>query len=109
MDRDRDERGRFKPGNKASKNAGRPKKPREERYAEVLKETVSYAQFGRIVDKIAKKAERGDLQAAKLLFEYFIGKPNQQLDIFGDGELILRIVREDRTKSQSQNPTSGSA
>ena len=103
MSKDRDARGRFKPGNKAAKNGGRPSKPREERYTEILREAVTFAQFERIVRRIAQKAERGDLPAAKLLFEYIIGKPPQQYQLTGrDGGAIELDLDEWKRQRQER-------
>ncbi len=60
---DRDASGRFIKGNNANPN-GRPPKEREERYRYILLTTITFDRFQRIIDKLAKKAEAGDTQAA---------------------------------------------
>ena len=58
---DRDERGKFTKGNKAS--PGRPKKATEQEYLDVLYEVASIERFRKILDAQMKRAERGDIQA----------------------------------------------
>ena len=78
MEAERDTNGRFVAGNKASRNGGRPKKAREERYQEILTTSITFVDFQAIIHKLRDKAKRGDIAAAKLLLEYLVGKPPQQ-------------------------------
>ena len=102
---DRDGNGRFVKGNQAAKGSsggpGRPPKKREERYQELLKEAVTYKQFKAIVKMVAGKAEGGDLAAAKLLFEYLLGKPPQHTMLTGadGGNVIIEYVNDWRRHS----------
>lgn len=64
----RNDKGQFVKGTSGNPK-GRPTKEREEKYTEILKSAVTYEQFGKIIKKLAEKAERGDLQAAKLVLE----------------------------------------
>lgn len=86
----RDENGRFASGNGGG--PGRPPRATEERYQDILKEAVTFAQFKRIIQTMAKKAEKGDTTATRLLMEYIIGKPAQTLLHGNTGEGPLRVV-----------------
>ena len=88
---DRDASGKFVQGNKAS--PGRPPKEREEKYREIFNTTITFARFARIVDKLGQKAEKGDTQAAKILFDYLIGPPVQRNEHTGadGGQLVITI------------------
>ena len=93
----REKNGQFAKGNGGG--PGRPPKAREERYKEILKGAVTYSQWRKIIKKLADKAERGDIQAAKLLFEYLVGKPTQELQI--DSDNVIRVVYVDDWRNQA--------
>src|SRR5262245_27735326 len=70
--------GRFAPG-----NPGGPGNPYARQVAEYQKATlavVSIERLKRILDAIAKKAEDGDMTAAKLILHYTLGKPTASVD-----------------------------
>jgi hypothetical protein len=70
--------GRFAPG-----NPGGPGNPYARQVAEYKKATlavVSIERLQRILDAIAKKAEDGDVAAAKLILHYTLGKPTTSVD-----------------------------
>ena len=70
--------GRFAPG-----NAGGPGNPYYRQVAEYKKAVlavVSIERLKRILDAIAKKAEDGDVAAAKLILQYTLGKPTTSVD-----------------------------
>jgi hypothetical protein len=70
--------GRFAPG-----NAGGPGNPYARKVAEYRKalfECVSIEELGRVVAAIKKKALEGDVAAAKLIFQYVLGKPITPVD-----------------------------
>jgi len=74
----RDANGRFAPG-----NPGGPGNPYARKVAEMRKtmvEFVSIEKLKRIVEAITKKAEEGDVAAAKLIFQYVLGKPTTPVD-----------------------------
>jgi len=74
----RDAKGRFAPG-----NLGGPGNPYARKVAELRKamvEFVSIEDLKHIVFAIKMKAERGDLAAARLLFQYVLGKPLESVD-----------------------------
>ena len=74
----REANGRFAPG-----NPGGPGNPYARQVAEYKKATlavVSIERLKRILDAIAKKAEDGDVAAAKLILQYTLGKPTTSVD-----------------------------
>lgn len=75
---DRDSRGRFTSGNRASvgnrSNLGRG------RTRVAICEALSEARLGRIVAALVRRAERGDRDAARLLFERIDGRPRPEPD-----------------------------
>ena len=69
----REANGRFAPG-----NPGGPGNPYARKVAELRKEMVNFVSaddLKHIVFAIKMKAERGDISAARLLFQYVLGKP----------------------------------
>jgi len=69
----RDASGRFAPG-----NPGGPGNPYARKVAELRKEMVNFVSVDdlkHVVFAIKMKAERGDVAAARLLFQYVLGKP----------------------------------
>jgi hypothetical protein len=74
----RDASGRFAPG-----NPGGPGNPYARKVAELRKEMVNFVSVDdlkHVVFAIKMKAERGDVAAAKLLFQYVLGKPLPAVD-----------------------------
>jgi hypothetical protein len=97
---ERDEKGRFLPGNKAS--PGRSPREREERYYEITLSTVSFDDWQMIVKKAAEQAKRGDPVARKWLSDYLLGPAQQKLDVTTDGEkLIIEFVNDWRSQNQT--------
>jgi len=74
----RDGTGRFAPG-----NAGGPGNPYARQVAEYKKAFLAFVtieDFGRIVAAMKKKAEEGDVAAAKLILQYLLGRPTAAVD-----------------------------
>ena len=76
----RDARGRFIKGHKGHENAGRPPRPIEERCFEDFQRVVTSERWCKAVDALLKKAERGDIQAFKVLAGYALGNPIQRIE-----------------------------
>jgi hypothetical protein len=87
---DRDEKGRFKAGNKAS--TGRKSVADELPYIEQLKNNVSAEQFGRIISMLIEKSSHGNLDAAKILLPYLLGNPVNRTELTGAGSGALEII-----------------
>lgn len=83
---ERDEKGRFKKGNKIS--PGRAPVAREIRYYDILKTSVTFSDWEDIVKKAVNDAKRGDGVARKWLADYLIGPPVEHKDITSGGKPI---------------------
>jgi hypothetical protein len=86
--------GQFAPGHSGNPN-GRPKKAREERYLEIIKQSVTFKDFRDIIKMLVQKSKDGDLTAARLLLEYTVGKPEQGIDIKSAGQPLFRVIQDD--------------
>lgn len=86
---ERDDKGRFVKGNKAS--PGRLPKEREERYYEILLSTVTFEEFKAIVNRAKVQAMKGDAVARKWLSDYLVGAAQQKLDVTTNGESVNLI------------------
>ena len=84
---DRDENGRFKKGTVPNPK-GRPTKEREVRYRDILLSSVSFTDWQRIVEKARDQALKGDAVARKWLADYFIGPPQQRIDLTTTGKAL---------------------
>ena len=91
---ERDANGRFIKG--ASGNpTGRAPREREERYYKILTQTVTFADWERIVQKAVDQAKRGDPIARKWLTDYLIGPPVERKEVTGaDGGPIFVNIGE---------------
>lgn len=87
---DRDNSGRFKPGNKLGK--GRPKRATQAQYLDRLTAAVPLAKFSAICERAVTDALAGDYRARQWIGEYLLGKPPQTLNIGADALLIGQIV-----------------
>lgn len=97
---DRDEKGRFLPGNKAS--PGRPPRQTEGDYLTVITSRISMETWGKVVDRALKDALAGDHRARAWLADYLIGKP--LLRTLPEGEddrrdlvMVFQMLPEDAT------------
>src|SRR5262245_51278722 len=73
----RDDRGRFAPGN--SGGPGRPRRAIERDYLAALADAVPIDRWRGIVDRAVEDASQGDAKARRWISEYLTGKPT------GDG------------------------
>ena len=78
--------GRFLPGNKASRNGGRPRRSTEEKYLKALSDSVSIDDWKAIATKAIAQAKDGDKDARAWLGNYLIGKPTEYQVIDADVE-----------------------
>ncbi len=88
---DRDEKGRFTRGNKAS--PGRPHRPVEE---DALRKFAGLivANWEAMCQKIIERALAGDLKAFELAAAYYIGKPADILELRSADVTLLGKVLE---------------
>jgi len=91
---ERDTNGRFKDGNKAS--PGRSTRSTEEKYLKKLNTSTTLKDWRAITIKAIDDAKRGDSKARQWLSDYLIGKPKQGVEIESIGEILFRVMREDK-------------
>jgi hypothetical protein len=99
----KDAKGRFAPGNAGG--PGRPPKARAEDLLQRLRDRLSNGDFDLILSALVKKAQRGDVAATRLLLEYGIGKPSQDVNLAGTlTQIIVRYVdNQDTDDDQPQD------
>ena len=97
----RDDKGRFVRGNKAS--PGRPPKEREIKFYELTLSAVSDTDWEDIVCTAVRLAKRGDAQARKWLSDYLIGVPSQSLELSGKNsgpiELVIKYAKKENKQT----------
>jgi len=98
---ERNENGQFAKGNGGG--PGRPRLDAEQKYLRTLHRSLLQRDVREIVKKLIGKAKTGNIQAAKVLLEYAIGKPTQYVsaDVSGEGMLKVTYVNDWRPN----NPT----
>jgi hypothetical protein len=89
---------------------GRPKKRTLESIVEkAMAEKNEYGQTYEyaIVIKVRDKATEGDLNAVKILWEYYYGKPAQQVDMTSNGQTITPTIIQfvDDSEDEQEVPT----
>jgi len=89
----RDANGRFLKGH-APLSPGRPSRPVEIEYMNILKQGVTADDFKKIVATAVSLAMAGDWKAREWLSNYLIGKPPQILELRGADALLLAKVLE---------------
>ena len=89
---ERDNKGRFLPGNKAS--PGRAKRAIEVDFHNILLDAVSATDWTKIVAKAVKDAIAGDKYAREFVANYTIGKPPQILELrAADATLLAALLK----------------
>jgi len=82
--------GRKKNGNRGhstKSKSGFDKRKNE--YRKALEKAATVDDVVKVIEAVkAKAVKKQDIQAAKLFLEYYLGKPDQSLDIKSDGESI---------------------
>jgi len=86
----RDDKGRFVKGCSGNPN-GRKPRAAEDRYLEIIREAVTPADIHKAWKRVADKAGKGDMAAAKLLFSYIHGKPEQAVELRQSGSLDITV------------------
>ena len=92
---DRDAAGRFVEGNTASRNGGRPKRAKEEKFIAVTIGAVSLQEWREIVHKARDQARRGDAVARKWLSGYLLGPPVQKQEHDVVSDITVRVIYDD--------------
>ena len=70
--------GTFRPGNKGG--PGNPFARQVGLLRKKILETLGTKSFDRVLEAVIEKAEKGDIPAAKLLFQYALGKPGPTVE-----------------------------
>lgn len=83
----RDAKGRFIKGHKGF--GGRPKRDTEEKYLRVFSDTVSEDDLKDIILAVMARAKAQDMVAARLILEYTLGKPKQEVKVEGVSDLNI--------------------
>jgi len=94
----RDEKGKFVKGSSGNPN-GRPKRAREEKYYEILINSVTFQDWAQIVRKAADQARRGDGMARKWLADYLVGQPEQDHNLDATLEILVKYYRPEDNPS----------
>lgn len=97
--KERDERGRFAPGNSGNPT-GRPKRSVEEASLDRFRARYSNGEWSALLDALDRQVKRGNIQAIRLVFEYLLGKPSQPVDMQSDS-VVRIIVQHERRNDQS--------
>lgn len=89
----RDMLGRFAKGNTVNTGIGRGGAPRQElvhRFRELLYDMTAAEEIAEIWLAVMKKAKKGNLTAARLIFQYTLGDPDKfiSVDYSGGVELV---------------------
>ena len=93
MDYERDEKGRFQPGNPGS--PGRPPKATEDSILDAFKRALTEEELDAIAQQIVKQSRQGQTKSLRVLLEYLIGTPVQRnrVDVSADMIELLRNWR----------------
>lgn len=91
----RDENGRFVKGHSGNPNGGSAKK-RSASYLAAFNKTLTIQDMKAIVAKAVEQAKAGDKDARRFVADYALGKPQQRVEVSGDGNapLVIEIVRK---------------
>lgn len=88
----RDAKGRFTRGNQFGKGKGRPKRNTEEKYLRVFSDTVSEDDLKDIILAVMARAKAQDMVAARLILEYALGKPKQEMKVEAVSDLNIALT-----------------
>jgi len=86
--------GRRNNGNKG--HSTKPTRPDDKRlnpFRKVLKEAVTAEQVKEIIVAMYNKAKEGDVKAATLLMNYYLGKPKESIEITGTQEVSFKLSK----------------
>ena len=90
---DRDSKGRFVKGHTPSNKGkgGRAKRSVEEKYLKTFSSTVTKKDLKEIILAVIARAKAQDMVAARIILEYALGKPQQQVqvDVVSDLNIVL--------------------
>lgn len=94
---ERDERGRFLPGNSAGARGGRPKTEDAERIAGALSAALANGTLPKWTLAFKRKLERADPWATEFLWNRLVGKVPDKQEVTGaEGEPVEIVIRHVR-------------
>lgn len=90
----RDSKGRFVKGHTPSNKGkgGRPSRNTEEKYLRVFSDTVTDEDLQEILRVVMSRAKAADMVAARIIFDYALGKPAQRVEVETTGDLNIVLV-----------------
>ena len=99
MAEERDERGRFLPGNRAGAkenggNGGRTTRAVAEEYQAVLRDVVTPEEFAAVIRALLCAAKKKNVSAAKLILSYILGAPPETIAVSGDVRTFIEYVND---------------
>ena len=80
----------FQPGQSGNPN-GRPKREAEAAALDTFRKRFNNGNFAEVLDALMRQAKKGNMAAIKLVMEYLLGKPVQELDMNQDGDLRITV------------------
>jgi len=85
----RNTKGQFIKGHKSS--GGRPRRSVDKKYLKTFATTVKKKDLKEILLTVMSRAKAGDMVAARIILEYGMGKPQQQVqvDVVSDLNIVL--------------------
>ena len=106
---DRDSKGRFIKGHKPfiGNNPGRKPKATEDKYLRVFSDTVTDKDLEEILQTVMARAKAADMVAARIIFDYALGKPRQQVTVEGDIGFQFPTIVEVRKRKDTDKPPPG--
>ena len=80
----------FLPGQSGNPN-GRPKREAEAAALDTFRKRFNNGSFAEVLDALMRQDKKGNVAAIKLILEYLLGKPSQEIDLNQDGELKITV------------------
>jgi hypothetical protein len=87
---DRTPDGKWKPGQSGNPN-GRPCKTVEQEALDKFRAHFRNGNFETILTALQKQANKGNVRAIQLVFDYLVGKPAQAIDLQSSGEIKVTV------------------
>ncbi len=90
----RDDRGRFRPGNRAAVGRGNPHADRVHAWRAALAATVTEDDLRAVIGKLVEAAKAGKPWAIRELLDRCLGKPTQAIEAVATdlpGEVVLKL------------------
>lgn len=100
MSDNRDTKGRFGRGNKAS--PGRPKREKELEYLKITQSVVTPDEWREVVLGVLAKAKDGSMWHVRWLSDYLLGKPEDTVNVNSDQPInVIQLVYDENLNDNS--------